>query len=337
MAWILLATLGQFLNAVVSFLDKYIVSDEAALPKPFVYAFYSCILTGFWVVIYFIGFIPGLSSLGFPHFSNVQAPTIQVVAMSFLAAYTFFMALVSMYSALRNSEAVNVMPVIGAVSAISSFGMVYLFLGSTISTNFIWGIAVLSLGTLLVAQTLTHLDDVLHVFHSGLFFALHFITMKGLFMETNFDDGFFWSRICFVLFALSLLLVPTYYKKIREQTGTTTKKTGFLVLLAKVLAGVSAFLLLKATDMGDVAVVQALDGIKFVFILLITVLFASFLPDSVATRPNQRKLYAGFCTCWLSLLVTLFYLPRYEITSKNPTCPCCNYQFVINICLVFVT
>ena len=290
MAWILLATLGQFLNALVAFLDKYIVSDEAALPKPFVYAFYSCILTGGWVVIYFLGFIPGLSAVGFPHFANVEAPTIQVVAMSFLAAYTFFMALVSMYSALRNAEAVNVMPVIGAVSAISSFGMVYLFLDVAFSPNFMWGVVVLSLGTLLVAQTIPQMEDVLHVFHSGLFFALHFITMKGLFLETNFDDGFFWSRVCFVLFALSLLLVPTYYKKIREQTGTTSKKTGALVILAKILAGVAAFMLLKATDMGDVAVVQALDGVKFVFILLITILFASLLPDSVAVHePKPRE------------------------------------------------
>ena len=290
MAWILLATLGQFINALVSFLDKYIVSDEKALPKPFVYAFYSCILTGGWVVIYFLGFIPGLKELGMPHFASIESPSIQVVAMSFLAAYTFFMALVSMYSALRNAEAVNVMPVIGAVSAVSSFGMVYLFLDVAFSPNFMWGVVVLSLGTLLVAQTIPKFEDVIHVFHSGLFFGLHFITMKGLFMETNFDDGFFWSRVCFVLFALSLLLVPTYYKKIREQTGTTSKKTGVIVLVTKILAGVAAFLLLKATDMGDVAVVQALDGVKFVFILLITIIFASLLPDSVATHePKPRN------------------------------------------------
>ena len=297
MAWILLATAGQFLNAIVAFLDKYIVSDETALPKPFVYAFYSCLLTGGWMLIYIIGFIPGMSAIGVPHLKHIHSPTIQVVAMSFLSAYTFFMALVSMYSALRDAEAVNVMPVIGAISALSSFGMVYLFLGGTMPSNFIWGIVVLSLGTLLVAQTLPEWDAVLHVVHSGVFFALHFITMKGLFQETSFDDGFFWSRVCFVLFALSLLLVPTYYKKIREQTGATSKRTGYLVILTKILAGLAAFLILKATDKGDVAVVQALDGIKFVFILLITIFFSSLLPNSAAehvAKPSEvmrRVLY----------------------------------------------
>lgn len=290
MAWLLLATLGQFLNAIVAFLDKYIVSDKEALPRPFVYAFYSCFLAGFWVVIFLLGYIPALSSLGVPNFDNIQKPSIQVVGMSFLAAYTFFIALVSLYDALRREEAVNVMPVIGAVSALMTFGMSYLFLDITLSGNFMWGVVVLSLGTLLVAQAIPKRNVILNVFHSGVFFALHYIAMKGLFIETSFDDGFFWSRIALVLFALSLLLVPVYYDKITTQTKRTTPKAGVVILSTKVLAGVATLLLLKATDFGDVAVVQALDGLKFVFILIISVLFGSFLPaDSVKVDARPRE------------------------------------------------
>lgn len=293
MAWLLLAGFAQFLNAIVAVLDKYIVSDENALPRPFVYAFYSCLVTGFWVVIYFIGLIPGLDTLGFPQFANVQQPTIQVVGMSFLAAYTFFIALVSMYDALKHAKASNVMPVIGAVGAIASFGMTYLFFGGVLSDNFIYGIALLTIGTVLISSGEFKSNTILQTIHSGIFFALHLITMKGLFIETSFDDGFFWSRISFVLFALSLLLVPAYLEKIKKQTTTTTKKAGFLVLANKVLAGIAAFLLLKATDMGNEsapAVIQATDGLKFVFIILITYVFASWVPESAAeneSRPSQ--------------------------------------------------
>ncbi len=300
MSWLLLATLGQFINAIVAFLDKYIVSDEKVLPKPFVYAFYSCLLTGFWIIIYYI---PGLDDFGIPTLDNVHKPSIQVIGMSFLAAYTFFMALVSMYEALRKAEAVNVMPVVGAVSAIATLGMSYLFLPDVaLSTNFIWGVLVLALGTLLVAQSIPKRNTILLLVHSGVFFALHYITMKGLFMETNFDDGLFWSRIGLVLFALSLLMVPVYYERITEQTKNTSTEAGVLVLLTKILAGVAAFLLLKATDLGDVSVVQALDGLKFVFILLITVLFSTFLPDSIAkheVRPREvfrKVLYVAIIT-----------------------------------------
>ena len=166
-----------------------------------------------------------------------------------------------------------------------------MFLDASLPTNFIWGITILAAGTLLVAQTLPKIDVILHVAHSGLFFGLHAITMKGLFIETSFDDGFFWSRLGFVLFALSLLLVPEYYKKITAQTKDTSKKTGIIVLGTKVLAGVAAFLLLKATDMGEVSVVQALDGLKFVFILIISIVFAQWLPDSATDRDTRPETF----------------------------------------------
>jgi uncharacterized membrane protein len=241
-------------------------------------------------VIYFLGHIPGLAELGIPSFESIKKPSIQVIGMSFLSAYTFFMALVSMYEALRKAEAVNVMPVIGATSALVTFGLSYFFLNTPFQIHYMWGVTVLALGTLLVAQTLPKRSVFLGVLHSGVFFALHFIAMKGLFDETNFNDGFFWSRISFVLFALSLLMVPAYFEKITEQSKKTTKKTGVVVILTKVLAGVAAFLMLKATDLGDVAVVQAMDGLKFVFILVVTVVFGSILPDSVAKheiRPQR--------------------------------------------------
>ncbi|MFT5849359.1 MAG: drug/metabolite transporter (DMT)-like permease [Patiriisocius sp.] len=289
MTWLLLATAGQFINAIVALLDKYIVSDDEALPRPFVYAFYSCLVTSFWVVIYFVGFIPGLSEVGVPSFANVQSPTIQVVGMSFLAAYTFFMALVSMYDGLKSADASDVMPVVGAVAAISSFGMSYLFLDTVLTPNFIWGICLLAVGTLLVSQMRFTSSVVLHTIHSGIFFSLHYITMKGLFLETSFDDGFFWSRVGFIAFALSLLLVPSYYAKITEQTKKTTKKGGMLVLAAKLLAGVAAFMLLKATDMGDVTVVQALDGLKYVFIILFGILFGRFIPKAAGENAYDTK------------------------------------------------
>ncbi len=285
MAWIFLATVGQFLNAVVAVLDKYIVTDEKVLPRPFVYAFYSCLLTGFWIFVYLLAFIPGLKEIGAPSLDNVTSPTIQVVGMSFLAAYTFFMALVSMYDALKRADTSDVMPVIGAVSALATFGMSWLFLATPLSTNFIWGVALLIAGTFLVSSLRFSKKVALNTFHSGLFFALHYISMKGLFMETSFDNGFFWSRLGFVIFALSLLLVPVYWDKIKSQTKETTRRGGVLIVATKVMAGVAAFMMLKATDLGDVTVVQALDGLKFVFIILLGLLLGRYTP--IAAGENE--------------------------------------------------
>jgi len=247
------------------------------------------LITASWIVVYFLGYIPGLSELGAPSFANVQSPTIQVVGMSFLAAYTFFMALVSMYDALKSADASDVMPVIGAISALSSFGLAYLFLEAQLSSNFIWGVALLIVGTLLVSQLEFTKSIALHTIHSGLFFALHYISMKGLFQATSFDDGFFWSRIGFVLFALSLLLVPVYFEKIKEQTKSTTKKAGLLIFSTKILAGIAAFMLLKATDLGDVTVVQALDGLKYVFIIIFSLVLGKYLPHTAGENHTSAS------------------------------------------------
>jgi drug/metabolite transporter (DMT)-like permease len=308
MSWIWLAVGGQLLNAVVAILDKYIVSNDSAIPRPFVYAFYSCLLAGAWLLAFVVGWVPGIDVIGLPHWENIQLPTLEVFALAVLAAYSFFIALVSMFNALKYDSPSNVMPVIGAVAAIASLGLNYLFLDSQLSDSFLFGIALLAIGTFLVSQANFNRAIVLTTVHSGIFFALHLITMKGLFLVTSFDNGFFWSRMALVIFGLSLLLVPAYIKKIREGTAKTTKQGGALVVGAKILAGVASFMLLKATDWGEVAVVQSLDGLKFVFILFLSYLVTLWLPQvetESGTRPQEvvRKImYVAIIVLGFTLL-----------------------------------
>lgn len=304
MNWILLAVGAQFLNAFVALVDKHIVSDEKTLPRPFVYAFYTCLISGVWVVVYFIGFLPFVpSSLHIPSFSNVIQPTLEVVALSFLSAYTFFTALVAMFSALREHDASDVVPVIGSVSALASFGMGYYFFNTTLSHNFIFGIILLSVGTFLVSRLQFPFKTAMVALYSGIFFALHYISIKGLFLSTSFDNGFFWSRIAFVFFAGTLLMIPNYFEKIKEQTKSTTKSTAILVIVNKLLAGVSTILILKATDLGDVAVVQALGGLQFVFILILGIFF-SIRP----TKLNIGETYDRDTTLKKALFVSVITL-----------------------------
>lgn len=285
MSWIILAVGAQFLNALVALIDKHIVSEEKTFPKPFVYAFYTCVISGAWVSVYFIGLIPvPFAGIQIPSFSNVIAPTLEVVALSFLSAYTFFIALVSMFSALKDHDTSDVVPVIGAISALASFGLGYYFFDTALSHNFILGIVLLAIGSFLVSRYRFTTKTAMITLHAGIFFALHYITIKGLFMETSFDNGFFWSRIAFFLFALSLLLIPNYWERVREQTKATPQSAKFLIFVNKVLAGVSTILILKATDLGDVAVVQALGGLQFVFILALGFMFGKGKSKVVAAE-----------------------------------------------------
>lgn len=275
MSWILLAVGAQFLNAIVAIIDKLIVSDEKKFPKPFVYAFYTCLISGVWIVVYFLNYLPFIpTTVHLPSFANVERPTLEVVALSFLAAYTFFTALISMFTALKDYDASDVVPVIGSVSALASFGLGYFFLGKALAPNFLLGVVLLAVGTFLVSRLRFPLTTAMVATYSGIFFALHYIVIKGLFTITTFDDGFFWSRIAFMFFALTLLMIPNYLERVREQTKSTSRGARILIFMNKVLAGVSTILILKATDLGDVAVVQALGGLQYVFILALGIFFS---------------------------------------------------------------
>lgn len=271
--WILLAIAAQFLNAVVSLIDKYIVTSKHILPQPFVYAFYVCLLSGGAIVLYAFSAIPvPLDGVSFPSLRNVQFPTLEVVGLSMLAAYTFFYALVSMFKALQQADASDVVPIVGAVTVIGSYGLGYLFLGTKLSPNFLLGVVLLAVGTALVSHFRFSWVGALSSLYAGVFFALHYVVLKGLFNTTSFDDGFFWSRMGFVLFAVSLLLVPSYGGKILTQAKATSKRAGVFVLANKIIAGFASVLVLKAIELGDVSVVQALGGVQYVFIFLLGVM-----------------------------------------------------------------
>lgn len=288
--WILLAVGAQFLNALVVLIDKRIISDDKILPRPFVYAFYTCLIAGMWIFIYFLSFIPlPFSAFHIPSFANVTKPTLEIVALAILSAYTFFTALVSMFTALRTSDASDVVPVVGATSAIVSFVLGYFFLNIPLSQNFALGIALLAGGTFLVSRFHFPFKTAMFAIHSGVFFAIHYVSIKGLFMVTTFDNGFFWSRVAFVFYALSLLMVPAFFEKIKEQTKTTTRHAGFLIFTNKIIAGVSTLLILKATDLGDMAVVQALGGLQFVFVLILGLFFGKHLKTGIAGEIHPKE------------------------------------------------
>ena len=286
--WIFLAIVAQFFNAIVSLVDKYIVSSKHILPQPFVYAFYVCLLSGGAIAVYALGTMPmSIGSISFPNIHNVHFPTLEVVGLSMLAAYTFFYALVSLFNALQQSDASDVVPVVGALTAIGSYALAYLFLGTKLSPNFLLGVLLLALGTALVSHFRFSWVGALSSVYAGVFFALHYVVMKGLFNLTSFDDGFFWSRMGFVVFALSLLLIPKYGSRIWTQTKATGTRAGTLVLANKIIAGLASVLVLRAIELGDVSVVQALGGLQYIFIFIFGVIWGPVTP--IAYGENIRS------------------------------------------------
>ncbi len=270
--WIALVCIGQFLNAIVALVDKYIVTSTTVVFRPLAYAFWLSVLSAGSIVIFLFGWVDlPIDGLDIPSFTRVHAPSLLVAALALAAGYAFFTALLSFFTALKQADASDVVPVVGGLCALFTLLLSYALLDTRLSSNFAIGFLLLVAGTVFVSRFRFSWHTMLSCAHAGLMFGVHYVALKGLFNATNFDTAFFWSRLAIVAVALSMLLIPEYYEKIIARTREARPRDGAIVFGNKLLAGLASLLVLKAIEHGDVSLVQALGGLQYLFLLVVSV------------------------------------------------------------------
>ncbi|MFT5179570.1 MAG: putative membrane protein [Candidatus Paceibacteria bacterium] len=284
--WIVLVVIAQFINAIVAIIDKYLVSSKR-VGNPITYTFYIGILSSLSILVFLFGSITiPLISLDLPSFSNIAFISFKELILLVVVSVSFLGALVTLFSAFRDADTSDVVPVVGSVAAIFTLGLSTLLLGSVLTGGFIWGFILLIVGMLMVSHFRFSKKTAMYSIIAGALFGLNIVTMKLLFLETNFDNAFFWSRIGIALFALLLLF------KIPKKTKTKGGKTSSwaIILGNKVLAGIAGLLILKAIDVGDVPIVQALGGLQFLFLLVFALFLGNKTPYSCGDNCTKREL-----------------------------------------------
>lgn len=257
--WLGLAVLAQLFNAATVLIDKYVVScTECAGRSPVAYAFYISLLSGFVLVL-----VP---------FGLVSWPSAEVLFLCALTAAAYITSIVFLYSALRGGVASDVVPVVGAISAIVTFVFAYLFLRQDLPPSFLFAFLLLTIGTLLISRFRLTRHAFVRVLASGVLFGIAAFLIKLIFLTTPFIDGFFWSRMTNVIGAGLLLLWPGNIKAIFAGARETTTATKWLVVGNKGLSGLAFVLTLLAIHLGSVSVVNALSGLQFVFIIAFALL-----------------------------------------------------------------
>lgn len=289
--WLLLAIVGQFLNAVVALVDKYIVTSGTVALRPFTYTFWISVLSAGSVIVFCFSWIPiPIDGLTIPSFQNVLMPDLIMFSLAMLTGYTFFTALLSFFQALKEADASDAVPVIGGLTAFFTLIFSHFFLDSKLPTEFFLGFGLLSVGTILVSRFRFSWRVMLSVTHASLMYGIHYIAFKALINISNFDSAFLWSRLAIVVVALSMLLIPEYWEKIATRTKEANKRDGFFVLGNKLLAGLASIILLKAIEFGDVALVQALGGLQYLFLLVISIVFGSTLAHDFGENLTVRDM-----------------------------------------------
>ena len=292
MTWLYLVIIGQFLAAVVFLVDKYLISSRA-IGKPVVYAFY-------------IGTLSGVVILLLP-FGLVNAPTLKVIWLAFAIAVPYILSIYCLYSSLRAADASDVAPVMAAVSALATLVFSMVFLKSSLPPNFFLGFPYLIFGTLLMSYFRFNRRATGYVILAAILFGLSSVFVKMMLNITDFWNGFFWSRMANVIGAAFLLIWPANLKSVLDNAKTSSLETKFLVIANKGLAGLAFLLLLLAIDLGDVSVVNALNGIQFVFLLIFAFLFTYKYPhyfhEAVHREPNVVKKVLAACLIIVGFLI----------------------------------
>ena len=116
---------------------------------------------------------------------------------------------------------------------------------------------------------------------AALLFAIFFVFADYIFERQGFISGFFYTRMGGVLGALLLLFIPIFKRMISGSGKTIDKKTGSLFVFNKTLAGVAFLVLNYAIFLGNPALVNALEGVKYVLVLIIAFFLSKKIPTIV--------------------------------------------------------
>ena len=281
MTWIFLSILSYFLNALVATIDKFLISEK--IPEPIVYTFYIGILSIFSLIL-------------FP-FGKIFFPSFFYLIISFIAGLLFMFALFSFFRALKTNESSRVVPLIGTLTTIFSIIFSFFILDEKLSKIKIIAIIFLLLGSLIIGlirkEKERFVNDPPYILLSSFFFAFSLVLSKIIYFNLSFINGFIWIRLGSFIFALLLLFFPKIKEKIINSLKGTKQEISFLFLSNQGVSAIAFLLLNLAISLGSVSLVNALQGLQYVFIFFFSILiskkYPSFLKEEVTKKVIFQK------------------------------------------------
>ena len=297
--WLLFALISYALAAVVSVLDKFILTNEKVPPLRFV--FYSTV----FVLPVFI-LIPW-----------VQLPGNLVgwVAAA-LVGFGFALGLWTMYLGIAKSEISHIGPLIGGVIPLFILLFSHFFLQESISSRQLVAILLLAFGSLLISSEYTHRKQGWHGaiiwgLVAAMFFAISHTASKYLYDQIGFWGGLVWGRGFTGLFGVLLLLVPSWWKILFPRQKKTKKYSGKNLILVgtnKFLGVVSLLLIQYAIFLGSVTVVNALAGIQYAFLLVLVGVMSRFFPRRFKEEYSRAEIMQEIISVVIISLGLVFLL-----------------------------
>jgi len=288
MLWLTITISAYLILAVVFLVDKYLLVGP--IPNPRLYAFYVGVL--------------GIAVLVFIPFIAFYPPTFREAFLSFVSGASFVCAIYWFFKGLRLFEPSRMVPAVGGILPIFTFLLVFVFSGGQemLKSSGLLAFALLVSGTFLITYEKSKkisLGSLKFSLAAAFLFALSFVSAKYIYMDNPFLVGLVWIRVAGAVAALLFLL----NKEVRE--GLFGQKIGLerktvAIFLSSQAGGAGANILqnwaIALAPLAYIAVINALQGIQYVFLLvfaaLISLKFPKILKEKVSREVLLQKIAA---------------------------------------------
>ncbi len=287
MTWFLLAILGYFLYALVTVLNKFLLRQRATT-RPLVFTFWIGILSIFTFVL-----VP---------FGQFNWPGLPLFLFDILIGLIFFVAILNFYEALDINEVSRVTPLTGGLIPVFILALSYVFLSERLSCTQILAFCLLVFGGVLISLKISRakikegLKGFKFIALSILLSAIYMVLVKYAFDKQGFINGFVWSRVGVCLAAALILLRPAWRRIILSSGRQMTKGVSGGLAFGKILAGVGSLFVHLAVSKGSVTLVNAIQGVEYVFLLALTIIlslkFPDFLEEKISGKILAQKILA---------------------------------------------
>ncbi|MBI3486081.1 hypothetical protein HY025_04030 [Candidatus Daviesbacteria bacterium] len=297
MTFLILSTLGYFLNALTILIDKFLVNK--GIPNPLTYTFYLGLLS-FTVLI--------LLPFGF------QIPSGWVLLLSCASGITFVFGWISFYYSLKFDEASRVAPIVGTLTAIFTFWLGLILFKQALSFGEIISVLVLILGLVMLSssswfKSKLEREHLLAMVISGFCFALSSVFLREVFLKSSFLNGLILSRLAMGFFVITWLFIP----KIRSQlfhgqisSNHFQNQTSLLFIGGQIIGGLGGLLITFSISLVSPAIINSLAGTQYIFILIATLILGKrnrHLLDEDYTKHTLVHKILGSITIMVGLAI----------------------------------
>ncbi|MFA5124869.1 MAG: EamA family transporter [Patescibacteria group bacterium] len=289
MLWLPITILSYALNAAALATDKFLLNKK--IPNPAVYT----------IIICFLGVL-ALVLLPF----NWMPPTGSQLVWELISGFLFGAGIYLMFVALNKGEASRIIPFLGGLQPLIVLPLAWLFVGESVSGKFLLAFIIIIIGTVLISYGKGKANKTAYyaAVFSAILFAVSLIIAKYAYnSQGSFITPFVMTRVGSLIFALCLFAWPrnrrAFWAVVRHPQGQTSG-----LLIFGQVSGALASILINfaiAISVGATAIINALQGLQYAFLLLIVIVVQKIWPGVLKERMTSKIM-------WQKIIATAFII-----------------------------